>query len=73
MPFSPTIRSRSCRRRRAISAPLDKWPRFDLISPLTQVVKGAYQDKATIESALSKVYDLLNPLAQTEGYIVVTK
>ncbi len=50
--------------------PLDVWPRFDLISPLTQVVKGAYQDKMTIEAALSKVFDLLNPLAQTEGYVV---
>jgi ABC-type glycerol-3-phosphate transport system substrate-binding protein len=53
--------------------PLDKWPRFDLISPLTQVVKGAKQDKVTIESVLSKVFDLLNPLAQTEGYTVVSQ
>jgi ABC-type glycerol-3-phosphate transport system substrate-binding protein len=53
--------------------PLDKWPRFDLISPLSQVVKGAYQDKATIESVLSKVFDLLSPLAQTEGYNVISK
>lgn len=53
--------------------PLDKWPRFDLIGPLTQVVKGARQDNVTIESALPKVVDLFKPLAETEGYIVVTK
>ncbi len=53
--------------------PLDKWPRFDLISSLTQVVKGAYQDKVTIEAALPKVLDLFKPLAETEGYLVVTK
>ena len=53
--------------------PLDKWPRFDLISPLTGVVKDAYQNKATIESVLSQVADKLTPLAQAEGYEVVNK
>jgi multiple sugar transport system substrate-binding protein len=51
----------------------DKWPRFDMISPLTQVVKDAYQNKATIESVLSQVADKFTPLAQTEGYEVVNK
>jgi ABC-type glycerol-3-phosphate transport system substrate-binding protein len=53
--------------------PLSKWPRFDLISPLTGVVKDAYQNKATIESVLSQVADKLTPLAQAEGYEVVNK
>jgi maltose-binding protein MalE len=53
--------------------PLDVWPRFDLIAPLTQVVKGAYQDNKTMEEVLSKVADMFNPLAQTEGYNVVTQ
>jgi maltose-binding protein MalE len=53
--------------------PLDKWPRFDMISPLTQVVKGAYQDKVTMESVLSQVLDKFKPLAETEGYLVVTQ
>jgi ABC-type glycerol-3-phosphate transport system substrate-binding protein len=53
--------------------PLDKWPRFDMISPLTQVVKGAYQDNATMESVLSQVLDKFKPLAETEGYLVVTQ
>jgi ABC-type glycerol-3-phosphate transport system substrate-binding protein len=53
--------------------PLDKWPRFDMISPLTQVVKGAYQDNATMEAVLSQVLDKFKPLAETEGYLVVTQ
>jgi ABC-type glycerol-3-phosphate transport system substrate-binding protein len=53
--------------------PLDKWPRFDLISPLTQVVKGAKQNNQTIEDVLLQVTEQLTPLAQTEGYIVVTQ
>jgi ABC-type glycerol-3-phosphate transport system substrate-binding protein len=53
--------------------PLDKWPRFDMISPLTQVVKGAYQDKVTMEAALPQVLDMFKPLAETEGYLVVTQ
>lgn len=54
-----------------VITPLDKWPRFDLIGPLTEVVKGAYQDGATIESVLPQVNDKLKPLAETEGYQVV--
>lgn len=53
--------------------PLDKWPRFDMISPLTEVVKGAYQDKATIESVLPQVAEKFTPLAETQGYEVVNK
>jgi hypothetical protein len=52
---------------------LDKWPRFDLISPLTGVVKDAYQNKATIESVLPQIAEKLTPLAQAEGYEVVNK
>jgi len=53
--------------------PLDKWPRFDMISPLTQVVKGANQDGVTMEDALPRVLEMFQPLAETEGYIVVTQ
>lgn len=53
--------------------PLDKWPRFDMISPLTEVVKGAYQDKATMESVLPQVAEKFTPLAETQGYEVVNK
>jgi len=52
---------------------LDKWPRFDIISPLTEVVKGAFQENATIESVLNMVAEKLTPLAQTEGYEVVNQ
>jgi multiple sugar transport system substrate-binding protein len=57
----------------ALLGPLDVWPRFDLIAPLTQVVKGAYQDGKTMEAVLSQVNDKLSPLAQTEGYNVVAQ
>jgi ABC-type glycerol-3-phosphate transport system substrate-binding protein len=53
--------------------PLDKWPRFDLISPLTEVVKGAYQENATIESVLPQFADKFKPLAEAQGYQVVNK
>lgn len=53
--------------------PMDKWPRFDLISPLNEVVKGAYTDKVTIESVLPKVAEKFTPLAEAEGYEVVNK
>jgi len=53
--------------------PLDKWPRFDMISPLTQVVKGANQDGVTLEDALPRVLEMFQPLAETEGYLVVTQ
>ncbi len=54
-------------------SPLDKWPRFDLIGPLTQVVKEAQKNKATIESALPRVADQLAPLAELQGYVVNRK
>ncbi len=53
--------------------PLDKWPRFDLIGPLTQVVKEAQKNKATVESALPKVAEQFAPLAETAGYMVEVK
>lgn len=56
-----------------ISTTLDKWPRFDLVVPLNEVVKSALKDKVTIESVLSQVVDKLSPLAAAEGYNVVTK
>jgi multiple sugar transport system substrate-binding protein len=57
----------------SLLGPLDVWPRFDLIAPLSQVVKGAYQDGKTMEDALSQVTDKFSPLAQTEGYNVVNQ
>jgi ABC-type glycerol-3-phosphate transport system substrate-binding protein len=53
--------------------PLDKWPRFDMISPLTEVVKGAYQNDATMESVLPQVAEKFTPLAEAQGYEVVTR
>jgi len=53
-----------------IISPLDKWPRFDLIGPLTQVVLDAQQKKTTIESVLSEVADKFTPLAEAEGYVI---
>ena len=53
--------------------PLDKWPRFDMISPLTEVVKGAYQENATMESVLPQVAEKFTPLAEAQGYQVVNK
>ena len=53
--------------------PLDKWPRFDMISPLTEVVKGAYQSGETFESALPQVAEKFTPLAEAQGYEVVTR
>jgi ABC-type glycerol-3-phosphate transport system substrate-binding protein len=53
--------------------PLDKWPRFDLIGPLTQVVKEAQKNKQTMESVLPKVAEQLAPLAEVQGYIVEVK
>ena len=54
-------------------SPLDKWPRFDLIGPLTQVVKDAQKNKAKIESVLPKVADQLAPLGELQGYVVKRK
>jgi len=54
--------------------PLDKWPRFDLIAPFSEVVKTALKDKQTIEASLSMIADTLAPLAEAQGYQVdVTK
>ena len=52
-------------------SPLDNWPRFDLISPLTQVVQDTYQKKLTVSANLSEVTTLFTPLAQDQGYQVV--
>jgi ABC-type glycerol-3-phosphate transport system substrate-binding protein len=52
---------------------LDNWPRFDLISPLTQVVQDAFQQKKTILQNLDEVTTLFTPLAQAQGYDVVNK
>jgi ABC-type glycerol-3-phosphate transport system substrate-binding protein len=53
--------------------PLDKWPRFDLIAPLSEVVKTALKDQVTVESVLPQVAEKLTPLAEAQGYQVVTK
>jgi ABC-type glycerol-3-phosphate transport system substrate-binding protein len=54
--------------------PLDKWPRFDLIAPFSDVVKTGLKDKKTVESILPNVADTLAPLADAQGYKVdVTK
>jgi ABC-type glycerol-3-phosphate transport system substrate-binding protein len=53
---------------------LDKWPRFDLISPLSEAVRTGLQEKKTVESILPNVADKLAPLAEAQGYQVeVTK
>ncbi len=56
-----------------VISPLDNWPRFDLISPLTQVVQDAFQQKKTILANLDEVTSLFTPLAQAQGYNVVSK
>jgi multiple sugar transport system substrate-binding protein len=48
----------------------DTWPRFDLISPLTQIVASALTNKQTIESVLPQVAAQFTPLAEAEGYQV---
>jgi ABC-type glycerol-3-phosphate transport system substrate-binding protein len=54
--------------------PLDKWPRFDLIAPLSEAVKTGLQEDRSVESILPDVADKLAPLAETQGYQVeVTK
>jgi maltose-binding protein MalE len=52
---------------------LDKWPRFDLIAPLTTVVQSAISGKKTIESVLPEVADSLTNQAGTQGYQVDEK
>ena len=54
-------------------SPLDNWPRFDLISPLTQVVQDTYQKKLTVSANLTEVTTLFTPLAEAQGYTVVNK
>jgi len=54
-------------------SPLDNWPRFDLISPLTQVVQDTYQKNLTVSANLKEVTDLFTPLAEAQGYNVVSK
>ncbi len=49
---------------------LDKWPRFDLIAPLSEAVKTGLTDKKTVESILPDVADKLAPLAEAQGYQV---
>ena len=50
--------------------PLDKWPRFDLIAPLSEAVKTGLTDKKTVEAILPDVADKLAPLADAQGYKV---
>jgi len=54
-------------------SPLDNWPRFDLISPLTQFVQDTYQKKLTVSDNLPEITTLFTPLAQAQGYDVVSK
>jgi len=53
--------------------PADTWPRFDLIAPLNEIVKGALQNKKSIESSLPLIVDKLSPLAEAQGYTVDAK
>jgi maltose-binding protein MalE len=52
---------------------LDKWPRFDLIAPLSDAVKTGLKDKKTVEAILPDVADKLAPLAEAQGYQVDVK
>jgi hypothetical protein len=40
---------------------------------LTEVVKGAYQNNETMESVLPQVAEKFTPLAEAQGYEVVTR
>jgi hypothetical protein len=53
--------------------PLDKWPRFDLIAPLNEVVRTGLTNNETVESILPNVATKLTPLAELMGYQVVGK
>jgi hypothetical protein len=53
-----------------VITPLDKWPRFDLIAPLSEAVKTGLKDKKTVEAILPDVADKLAPLADAQGYQV---
>jgi maltose-binding protein MalE len=50
--------------------PLDKWPRFDLVAPLSEVVKTGLKDKKSVESILPEVANKIAPLAEVQGYKV---
>ncbi len=56
-----------------ISAMGDNWPRFDLIAPLNTVVKDMYSKKQTMVATLPEVTTVLTPLAEAQGYNVVTQ
>jgi multiple sugar transport system substrate-binding protein len=56
-----------------ISASGDNWPRFDLIAPLTTVIKDAYSKKQTVEATLGEVTTAFTPLAEAQGYNVVNQ
>jgi len=51
----------------------DAWPRFDLVAPLTTVVKDMYTKKQTMVATLPEVTSALTPLAKAQGYTVVDK
>jgi multiple sugar transport system substrate-binding protein len=51
----------------------DSWPRFDLVAPLTTVVKDMYSKKQTMEKTLPEVTSALTPLAKAQGYTVVNQ
>jgi multiple sugar transport system substrate-binding protein len=51
----------------------DAWPRFDLIAPLTTVVKDMYSKKQTMVATLPEVISALTPLAKAQGYTVVNQ
>ncbi len=51
----------------------DAWPRFDLVAPLTTVVKDMYSKKQTMEKTLPEVTSALTPLAKAQGYTVVNQ
>jgi ABC-type glycerol-3-phosphate transport system substrate-binding protein len=53
--------------------PLDKWPRFDLIAPLSEAVRTGLQEDRSVESILPDVADKLTPLAESLGYQIVTE
>ena len=54
-------------------SPLDNWPRFDLVAPFTTVIKDAYSKKQTVLATLPEVTTALTPLAEAQGYNVVSK
>jgi hypothetical protein len=56
-----------------ISASGDSWPRFDLVAPLTTVIKDVYTKKQTVLATLPEVTAALTPLAEAEGYNVVNQ